>query len=130
MMIDSQLVFSDKQAITVDAASTNEIDFGAANLNIGQGSPLMVEVWLDTAFTSTANTLTIKLESSADGVTYAAIDSLTILPATATSSLLAANRGQLVKMSLPENTKRFVRIYYEVSTTLVSGKVNAFITIN
>ena len=128
MFIDKQLIMSEAQAITAAADSTNEIDFGAAGLDIGQGNPLYIEVWLDTIFTSTANTLTITLESSADGTTYNAVDKMTILPATVTSVLQTPK--QLVKMSLPENTKRFVQLHYAVSASLVAGKINAFITIN
>ena len=129
MFIDKQLVMSEAQAITVAADSTNVIDFGAADLNIGQGNPLYVEVWLDTAFTTSASlTLTITLESSADNSTYNAVDKLVIMPATLMSSLLTPK--QLVKMSLPENMKRYVKLHYAVSNTIAAGKINAFITIN
>ena len=127
MMLDSKLIMSEAQAITATADSTNEIDFGAADLNIGQGNPLFIEVWLDTAFSSTVNTLTVSLASSADGATYNAVDTIVILPATATSAL--GTPGQLVKLSLLENTKRYLKLIYTVSTTLADGKVNAFITI-
>jgi len=125
MILDKQLIFSDGQAVTVTAASENEIDCGAASLNLGQGNPIFIEVWLDTAFDTSANTLTIELKDSPDGDTYTS--RMTILPATATSSLLTA--GLLRKVSLPEGMARYLELYYTCSTTLASGKLNAFLTI-
>ncbi|MDO9534779.1 MAG: hypothetical protein Q7J85_05485 [Bacillota bacterium] len=127
MILDKQLILSDGQAITATAASENSIDLGAANLDIGQGNPVFLEVWLDTAFDTSVNTLTITLQ---DGATVGALaDIMTIMPARATSLLLAANRGLLVKFSLPEGLKRHIGLNYTVSVGLTSGKLNAFLTI-
>ena len=127
MIRDAILILSENQAITATAASTNEIDFGAASLDIGQGTPIYLELWLDTAFDTSANTLTVTLKDSPDGTTYT--DRMTILQATATSSLLAANVGLLRKFSLPNNLARYIELYYTVSAGFTSGKVNAFLTI-
>jgi len=127
MIRDALLILSENQAITATAASTNEIDFGAASLDIGQGNPIYLELWLDTAFDTAADTLTVTLEDSPDGTTYTS--RMTILAATATSSLLAANVGLLRKFSLPNDMARYIRLYYTVSAGLESGKVNAFLTI-
>jgi len=127
MILDKQLMLSEGQPITVTAQSTNTIDFGAADLDIGQGNPIYLEVWLDTAFDTSANTLSIDLY---DGATVGAVaKKMEVLPATATSSLLAANVGLLVKISLPNDLKRHIALNYTCSTTLVSGKINAFLTI-
>ena len=48
MIIDAELMFSNKQAVTATAASTNEIDLGAAGDAIGQ--ELTIHVIVDTAF--------------------------------------------------------------------------------
>jgi len=123
--MDSKLILSDGQAITASAASDNEIDFGAAGLDIGQGNPIYLEVWLDTAFDTSANTLTITLKDSPDGTTYT--DRMVVLPAKATSALLTA--GKLQKVALPYNLARYIELYYTVSAGLTSGKINAFLTI-
>jgi len=125
MIMDSKLILSDGQAITASAASDNEIDFGAAGLDIGQGNPIYLEVWLDTAFDTSANTLTITLKDSPDGTTYT--DRMVVLPAKATSALLTA--GKLQKVALPYNLARYIELYYTVSAGLTSGKINAFLTI-
>ncbi|MCF7811457.1 hypothetical protein K9N50_10770 [bacterium] len=125
MIIDSKLVLSDAQAITTSTASDNEIDFGAASLDIGQGNPIYLEVWLDTAFDTSVNTLTISLKDSPDGTTYT--ERMVVLPATATSSLLTA--GKLQKVALPYNLARYIELYYTCSAALTSGVINAFLTI-
>lgn len=120
-------MLSEAQAITVSAASENTIDLGATGLDIGQGNPIYLEVWLDTAFDTSADTLTIALQ---DGATVGGSDAvMTILPATATSALLAANVGLLAKVALPEGLNRHIRLYYTASAGLTSGKINAFLTI-
>lgn len=127
MILDKQMILSDGQAVTATAVSENSIDFGAASLDPGQGNPIYLEVWLDTAFDTSADTLTITLQ---EGATVGALaDTLTIMEATATSSLLAANVGLLVKLSLPEGTLRHIGLNYTVSSGLTSGKLNAFLTI-
>lgn len=127
MIRDAILILSENQAITATADSTNEIDFGAASLDIGQGNPIYLELWLDTPFDTTADTLTVYLEDSPDGITYT--HRMTILEATATSSLLAANVGLLRKFALPNDLARYIELDYQVSAGLTSGKVNAFLTI-
>jgi hypothetical protein len=125
MILDKKLIFSSEQAITASAASTDTVDLGATGLDIGQGNPIYLEVWLDTAFDTSANTLTIDLQ---DGATVNGSDAvMTVLPATATSSLLTP--GLLVKVSLPEGLNRHIRLYYTCSAGLTSGKINAFLTI-
>lgn len=127
MILDKKHIFSDGQAITSSAISENTIDLGAENLDIGQGNPVYLEIWLDTAFDTSANTLTITLQ---DGTTVGGVaDIMTVLEATATSSLLAANVGLLRKISLPNDLKRHLALYYTVSSALTSGKINAFLTI-
>ena len=48
MRIDAQNLYSDAQAITADAASTNSIDHGS-DRNIGLGEPLSVVIIVDVA---------------------------------------------------------------------------------
>lgn len=126
MIRDIQLIFSDGQLVEESGASEDTIDLGATGLDIGQGNPIYLEVWLDTAFDSSVDTLTITLR---DGATVGAISNtvMTILPATATSALLTP--GLLVKMSLPEGLNRHLDLYYTTSSGLTSGKLNAFLTI-
>lgn len=127
MILDKQLIFSNAQAVTTSAISENTIDLGAESLDPGQGNPVYLEIWLDTAFGTSADTLTISLQ---DGTTVGGVaDIMTVLEATATSALLAANVGLLRKISLPNDLKRHLALYYTCSSGLTSGKINAFLTI-
>jgi hypothetical protein len=64
MILDAQLQFSDAQAITADAASTNIVDMGVAARDIGTGESLYIVVNVDVAFTDSGSdsTLAVILE--------------------------------------------------------------------
>lgn len=49
MFLDDLLKFSDSQALTATALSTNVIDIGSVDRNIGQGEPLAVVVVVEVA---------------------------------------------------------------------------------
>jgi hypothetical protein len=49
MFLDELLKFSDSQALTATALSTNVVDIGAVDRNIGQGEPLGVLVVVEVA---------------------------------------------------------------------------------
>jgi hypothetical protein len=49
MYLDSQGQFSDSQALTATALSTNVIDLGAVDRNIGTGEPMLVVVNVEVA---------------------------------------------------------------------------------
>ena len=54
-LVDAILIFSDEQAITATAASTNVIDFGEANANLGAGTPLIINFIITEAFATIPN---------------------------------------------------------------------------
>lgn len=63
MILDAQLLFSDAQAVTAAAGSTNTIDLSAVR-DIGTGEDLYVFVSIDVAMTDAGSdsTLTVALE--------------------------------------------------------------------
>jgi len=124
--MDEKLIFSDAQAITVSAQSSNDIDLGAAGLDIGAGTPIYLNIFLDTAFTTSANTLAITLRHGTTSKPDTTI--LTVLEATATSSLLTV--GLLRKIALPNDLAEFIDLYYTCSTTLAAGKITAFLSLD
>lgn len=86
MILDAQLQFSDSQAITADAASTNIIDLTHANRDIGTGESLYVVVNVEVAFTdaSSDSTLAVILEAdSTETLTPDASLTLFTIPALA-----------------------------------------------
>ena len=129
MILDKQLVFSDAQAVTASAASEHTIDLGAANLELGVGTPLYIEVWMDTVFSGSTATLTVDLQ---DGAAVGGSDKvMEILPAISQTAMIAKGIGLLAKVMLPVgmDISRHLRLYYTASASLAGGKLNAFITI-
>lgn len=63
MFLDAQCLFSDAQAVTAAAGSTNTLDLGAVR-DVGTGEDLYVFVSVDVAMTDTGSnsTLTVALE--------------------------------------------------------------------
>lgn len=83
MFLDSQLLFSDAQAVTAAAASTNSVDLGAVR-DIGTGEPLYVVVTVDVALTDAGSdsTLTVSIEGdSTSTFTPDGTDTLFTIPA-------------------------------------------------
>jgi hypothetical protein len=68
MFIDSQLLFSDAQAVTATAASTNSVDLGAVR-NIGVGEELFVMVSVDVALTDSGSDSSVAVSLEGDSTT-------------------------------------------------------------
>lgn len=119
MILDADLVFSNKQAVTATAASTNKIDLGAAGDAIGQ--ELTIHVVVDTAF-ATLTSLTVSLETSADNSTWTTVLSG---PAIARASLTKG--ASIFCVRVPQGLSRYVRMKYTVGgSNATAGKVTAF----
>lgn len=68
MILDAQNLFSDAQAVTAAAASTNSIDLGAVR-NIGVGEELYVAVTVDIALTDSGSDSTVTVALEGDSTT-------------------------------------------------------------
>lgn len=135
MIIDSQLQFSDAQAITdASAASTNIVDISIAR-NIGAGTPQLYLVVVCTeTMVGAGATVTPSLRTSATASAAAPAGDLNgtinTIPtsATAFAALSAAGTAQVIP--LPPNTGylRYIDVYYTLAVgTLSAGKFSAFI---
>lgn len=85
MYVDNFLLFSDAQAVTATAASTNIVNLGAAR-DIGVGQELFVAVTVDVAMTDSGSdsTLAVSLEGdSSSTITPDATQALFTIPALA-----------------------------------------------
>lgn len=123
MIFSKEMLFSDHQAVTADAASTNVIDLlatgtpshGAAALtrDIGPGEPIPIEIMITEAFTLLTS-LDIQVQVATDEAftSPVVVQSQTLL-------LAALTLGARVNfMYLPENTNlRYLRLYYDVTGT-------------
>ncbi len=112
MIIDSRLTFSDRQAATAGAASTNTIDL-TDDRNIGPGRTMWIVVQADA--TVAADT-TVSLETSAtEAGSYEAIASA-VIPAGTTL-------GTRFVIGMPYKNQRFLRLSYDAV-----GTFSAFLT--
>ena len=111
-------------AITEDAYSYNEIDFGETYPDMGEGSMLVVRFVVETAFTSSSNTLTISI------VHGASTAPTTVLVSTYAIAASALIKGAYIpELKLPDQHLRYVRLYFDVSATLAAGYITAFLDI-
>lgn len=133
MILDANLEFSDAQAVTATAISTNVVDLGPVTDNtlrdIGTGEPVYLVFSVDTTFTASgAATLTAALVSdSTANLATSATTHATPLSAIPVASLVA---GYTAAVHLPPgNYEQYLGIQYTVGTgPMTAGKINAFIT--
>lgn len=138
MYIDSQLQFSDAQAVTSTAISTNVVDLNPdggtleANLqDLGVGEDVYLVVQTQTACTDTGSdatlTLTLESDSTADLATSATVHLSTGALAFAAYSPAGAT---VFAGRLPSgNYERYLGVRYTIAAgPLTAGKFNAFLT--
>lgn len=128
MYVDSQLLFSDAQAVTAAAASTNIVDLSAVR-DIGTGGPLYVVVTVDVAMTDTGSnsTLTVALEGdSTSTITPDATQDLFVIPAVSAAG--AVFYARLDPGAAPLQY-RYIQLKYTPNNgDLSAGSFTAFIT--
>lgn len=133
-IVDNTLVFSDGQAITGDAASTNVIDLKATGTPYGQAAALTRDIGignavpLQIAVTEAFNTLTsLTIQIQVDD--NEAFASPKVVAQTAAIPLASLTLGYQIKFpnAIPEGTdERFIRLYYDVTgTNPTLGKIFA-----
>lgn len=121
-LVDAILIFSDEQAITATAASTNVIDFGEANANLGAGTPLIINFIITEAF-ATCDSLQISLQH---GSTSTPSTELINLPAILTASLTKG--AYIPEIMIPSQHLRYLRLYYTIAgSNATKGKIFAYI---
>ena len=120
MIFDKFNLFSEDQAITGSAASTNVIDLGVAGR--GKGNMMEVVIQVTTAFADLTS-LTVGVQTD----TVEAFSSPTTLQSSAAivaASLVAGYKFKIQVM--PEGLDQYVRLYFTVAgTNATAGKVFA-----
>ena len=121
MFIDKLLQVSNEQAVTVSAASTDAIDFGQANPDIGMDDRSNLVITVDeAAAASGAATVTFSVQDSADNSTFADV---AVTAAIGKATLVA---GAQVVIPMPTKLRRYCRAYYTIGTgPLTAGKFSA-----
>lgn len=121
MFIDKALQVSNEQYVTVSAASTDTIDFGQANPNVGLDDRSNMVITVDkSVIAAGAATVTFSVQDSADNVTF---DDVAVTAAIGKASLTA---GQQVVIPMPTKLRRYCRVYYTIGTgPLTAGRFSA-----
>lgn len=137
MIMDRTLLFSDRQAITATATSTNLVDLGATGTVYGASAPMVRDVGIGEAIplhcgvTESFNNLT-SLIISIEVDDNAAFTSAKIVFTSPTYALadLAAGKTKLLPQHLPVGTnERYVRLRYTVAGTApTTGRITAGVT--
>lgn len=119
MIFDKENLFSEDQAITVTANSTNVIDLGLTEM--GEGEPIEVIIQVTTAFANGTSIIAKLYTDSAVGMGSEVLlqESGVILTATLV-------QGYRFKFSiLPQDCKRYLRLTYTVNGTMNAGNIFA-----
>ena len=126
-ILDNKLKFSDQQAITAAAASTNVLDMGAAR-DLGTGTPLYVCLNVDETFDDTGDNTTyeVKLQTDDDEAFGSATDAQVLFTLAAN---LAAGSKKCMPLAPGLVNERYLRLYFTPTNGDASaGKVTAFLT--
>lgn len=128
MILDAQNLFSDAQAVTAAAASTNIIDLGAVRREVGTGQDVYVVVSCDVAMTDASSDSTLAVTVQSDDA--AAFGSATDRQTIGTFPAVSAIGTRLIAKLQPEAlVERYIRLYYTPANgNLSTGSFTAFLT--
>jgi hypothetical protein len=132
MIFDNSLLFSDDQAITADAASTNIIDLGATGTpyggraltaDFGKGHEIPLFIYVTASF-NTLTSLTVSLQCDS---TDAFSSPKEIASKTYALASLTAGTVLSFPECIPEGAdERYLRLYFDVvGTNPTTGKITA-----
>jgi hypothetical protein len=128
MILDNGLLFSDAQAVTASAASTNYYDQTATTNYAGTGATLYLVSLLDVAMTDggSDSTVTVTLQSDDNASFTSAATVVTMAVFTANS---AAGTVKIIQVPAEVATERYIRAYYTVANgNLSTGSFTTFLT--
>jgi hypothetical protein len=126
MYVDAQLMYSDAQALTATAVSTNIVDHGA-DRDMGTGEPLAVVVLVDVALDGTTGDETYAVQVQTD-------DNSSFSSASSVGGSVSLTRGAAAGtkyvIPLPADTaiERYTRLNYTLGGTSPTGTVTAYLT--
>lgn len=121
MLPDKENQFSDAQAVTATAVSTNVVDFGTSKGDPAFGTPKPLVVQVVQAFAG-ATSVAVEFETS-DTENFASAKTLASSGAVVAADLKA---GYKFSMNvLPKGCKRYNRLKYVVVGTATAGKITA-----
>lgn len=122
MIFDKTFLFSDDQAITGTANSTNVVDLGVVR-DIGKGVPLPLLIQVTADFNG-ADTISARVETD-DNEAFSSAETLAVSGDIAIADLVAGYQFPIQYM--PIHTERYLRIVYTFTgaTAPTTGTVTA-----
>lgn len=131
MIMDKELEFSNKQAVTASAVSTNVINLGprpAGGTSFGSSTEVPLAFSVDTTFTAAgAATLSIEVRSSdnenmSSPIVHQKTDAIPVASLTAGADL----SNYLGDLRIPKLARQYVALYYTVATgPFTAGAISA-----
>ena len=116
MIRDLQNQFSDSQALTATAISTNVIDLGSAGRNIADGEPLGILVTVDVAADFTTGNETYEIDIVTDD--NASMSSVTTVDThVVLASALTLNAALFFPLPVGVNLERYIALKYILGGT-------------
>ena len=127
-IFDAQFELFDNQTVSNADKTSTVIDFGAADLEMGAGEPLWLNIRTGTAFAGGTNLVfTLYCHTASTGITGGtALYAVTI----GQTALTAAGAGEyLLRMPLPYNVddKQYVALYIAQTGDFTAGTIDAWI---
>lgn len=123
MLYDLENLFSDNQAITADAASTNVVKAASGQLKeIAYGTPIPLRIQVTEDF-ATLTSLEIKVQTATD----AAFTTPVTLATTGAVAAASLKAGYVAPINfVPKGNLGYLRIYYDVTgSNATTGKITA-----
>lgn len=118
MILDEQSLFSNLQAVTADAASTNILKFDG---EVAFGTPVEVFIQIAEAFNNLTS-LEIKLQTATDA---AFTSPVTLVSQTILLTNLTLGAESTIEF-LPKGNLGYLRLYYDITgSTPTTGKILA-----
>ena len=128
-MIDAKLIFSEAQAITASAASTNVLNAGFAAPNLGD-APLKVRFIVEETFDSAQDTATLVIALQHSATDFGGTAVLVQGAEHAIGATTLIKGVYLPEFAIPKKHLQYLRLYYTVGTQNFSaGKLTAWIDI-
>lgn len=127
MMLDNETLFSENQAVTASANSTDVFDSGANGSRLGAGEPLCFGT-LVTANFATLTSLTIQFVGADDAALTTNVEILDQSEAVLLADLTAGERVFAGKLNLTKNKKRYYGFKYVVGgSNATAGTVTSYV---
>lgn len=125
MMLDQQTLFSEAQAITTTAQSTNDIDLGANSYSYGNSgvrrAKILCQVVTTFGAASGTPTLTVTVRTGASSRPSTIVLSTDAIA----MATLVAGYQFTIDVLIPEKRSRYIDLNYTASAAFNAGKITA-----